>query len=161
MSTQLAFLVFSAVVVVAAWRVVTTPNIVRAALALMVVLGAMAPLFVLLAAEFVATIQVLVYVGAVVVLFLFGIMLTRSPMAALPTGSRYRIPGLVVAVALFAVLALSVRDAFGDQEIDVRSVGTTQAVGDTLLRTHVVAFEAASILLLAALIGSIVLARRD
>jgi NADH-quinone oxidoreductase subunit J len=159
--TQLAFLVFSAVVVVAAWRVVTSPNIVRSALALMVVLGGMAPLFVLLAAEFVATIQVLVYVGAVVVLFLFGIMLTRSPEVKLPTGSRLRVPGVLVGLSLFAVLALSIRDAFGNQEIDVRSVGTTREVGDTLLRTHVVAFEVASVLLLAALVGAIVLARRD
>ena len=90
---------------------------VRAALALVVVLAAIAPIFLMLAAEFVAVAQVLVYVGAVVVLFLFAIMVTRQPMGNSPDDAdhKHRWPGLLVAIALFAVLWAAIRDAFGDE----------------------------------------------
>lgn len=162
MPSQLAFAFFSIVVIAAAWRVVTSDNVVRAALALVLVLGGMAPIFIMLAAEFLATVQVLVYVGAVVILFLFGIMLTRSPMGRSDEHDyKHRWPGFLIAVVLFCTLWYAIRDAFGDEQVGTRSVGRTAAVGDVLLRDHVFAFEAVSVLLLAALIGAIVLARRD
>ncbi len=162
MATQIAFGVISILMIVAAWRVVTTENIVRAALALVVVLGAMAPLFILLAAEFVAVIQVLVYVGAVVILFLFGIMLTRSPMTTKEDHDHHRRwPGAMVAVTLFFVLWAAARDAFGSAEVAPKTIGRTSVVGDVLLRSNAIAFEAISVLLLAALIGAIVIARRE
>ena len=74
------FGVLAAVVVVSALRMVTTKNIVHAALYLVAVLAGLGALYVLLTAEFVATTQVLVYIGAVMVLFLFGIMLTKAPL---------------------------------------------------------------------------------
>ena len=74
------FGILAAVVVVSALRMVTTKNIVHAALYLVAVLAGLGALYVLLTAEFVATTQVLVYIGAVMVLFLFGIMLTKAPL---------------------------------------------------------------------------------
>lgn len=166
MGSQVAFLIFAAVTVYAAWRVVATNDVMRAALALVVVLGSMAPLFILLAAEFVAVIQVLVYIGAVIILFLFGIMLTRTPgpdAQALDSGLNHkrRWPVGVLTVALFLVLWFSIRDAFGDEEVEAQTVGTTRQVGQWLLTDYVIAFEAISVLLLAALVGAIVLARRE
>ena len=159
---EAAFTILSLLVIVAAWRVVTTQNVVRAALALVVVLAGMAPLFIMLAAEFVAVIQVLVYVGAVVVLFLFGIMLTRSPTdVPEDPDNRRRWPGLIVAVGLFGALWFSLTDAFGNTSVDPKRVSDTADVGSNLLRENVIAFEAVSVLLLAALIGAIVLARQD
>lgn len=162
MTSELPFAIFSMIVIVAAWRVVTTPNVVRAALALVIVLAGMAPLFILLAAEFVALIQVLVYVGSVIVLFLFGIMLTRSPTGRdHDHNNRRRWPALLIATVLFATLWYAIRDSFGGEEVVPRAIGRAAGVGDVMLRSNVVAFEAVSVLLLAALIGSIVLARRD
>lgn len=150
------------IAIVGAWRVVTSENIVRAALALVVVLAAMAPLFLLLAAELVAIVQVLVYVGAVVILFLFGIMLTRSPMERSGDyDNRRRFSGVVVAVILFAALWYAITDAFGNDVTDPSTIGRTAQVGDVLLRQNVIAFEAISVLLLAALVGAIALARRE
>jgi NADH-quinone oxidoreductase subunit J len=165
MPSQLAFAVFAIITVVAAWRVVTSPNVVRSALALVVVLAGMAPLFVMLAAEFLAVVQILVYVGAVVVLLLFGIMLTRSPSGGAPAGvvrpGLRRIPAAIAALALFVVLWTAIRDAFGDEPIGTPRIGRTADVGSVLLRSHVIPFEAISVLLLAALVGAVVLARRD
>ena len=76
---NVAFGIIAVVMVVAAIRVVTTKNVVHAALCLVVVLAGVAAQYILLAAEFVASTQVLVYIGAIIVLFLFGIMLTRAP----------------------------------------------------------------------------------
>jgi NADH-quinone oxidoreductase subunit J len=164
--SQVAFLLFAALTIYAAWRVVTANDVMRAALALVVVLGTMAPLFILLAAEFVAVVQVLVYVGAVIILFLFGIMLTRSPSGE--TGSaesdlnhKRRWPAALLTIGLFLALWFSIRDAFGDEKVKAESVGTTRVVGQSLLTDHVIAFEAISVLLLAALVGAIVLARRE
>jgi NADH-quinone oxidoreductase subunit J len=165
--SQVAFFFFAVVTLIAAWRVVSAKDIMRSALALVVVLGAMAPLFILLAAEFIAVVQLLVYVGAVVILFLFGIMLTRAPTQPNDVADRgsfdnaLRWPGAVISIVLFLVLWFAIRNSFGGQKIDVQSVGSTAVVGRSLLTDHVFAFEAVSVLLLVALVGAIVLARRE
>lgn len=163
MASTFAFLAFSAAVVVAAWRVVTSPNIIRAGLALVVVLAGLAPIYLMLAAEFVAVIQILVYVGAVVILFLFGIMLTRSPSKPEETEAKspQRWFALAVSTALFVLLAFAINDGGEGRVVNAKAVGTTEKVGDLLLRDFVIPFEVISVLLLAALIGAIVIARRD
>jgi NADH-quinone oxidoreductase subunit J len=169
--SQVAFGLFSIIVIVSAWRVVTSPNVVRAALALVVVLAGIAPIFLMLAAEFVAVAQILVYVGAVVVLFLFAIMVTRAPMTRAKSAgtllgsaevdNRHRWPGFVIGLALFLTLWAAIRDAFGDENVQSSSIGTTARVGDSLLRQHVIPFEVVSVLLLAVLVGAVALARHD
>jgi NADH-quinone oxidoreductase subunit J len=157
-----AFAIIALVVVGAALRVVTTRNIVHAALYLTVVLAGVAASYILLAAEFVGVTQVLVYIGAVIVLFLFGIMLTKAPLGVMDDiDSDERWQGLVVAIALAGVLTYALIDGFEDAELPGDQVQTTAEVSDSSFSTFLVPFEVVSVLLLAALIGAIVLARRD
>jgi NADH-quinone oxidoreductase subunit J len=151
----------------AAIGVVRTSNVVHAALFLVVVLAGAAGQYILLVAEFVAWVQVLIYIGAVVILFLFGIMLTRAPMRGeegqLDNDQRWA--GAVVALFVFGVLTALLVDAFGGDEIrfgdDLVAQGRAANVGSDLFRSFLVPFEVVSMLLLAALVGAVVLARRD
>ncbi len=161
------FGILAVVMVAAAFRLVTTQNVVRAALFLAIVLAGAAALYILLAAEFVAWVQVLVYIGAVIVLFLFGIMLTRAPMrkSAEYDNDQRPLAG-AVALLIFGVLAYLLADQFGGfgepaDKLRLVQPTATSAIADSIFRSYVVAFEAVSMLLLAALIGAIVLARRD
>jgi NADH-quinone oxidoreductase subunit J len=165
---NIAFAIIAVLMVFAAVRVVTTGKIVHAALWLVVVLAGIAAQYILLAAEFTAVVQVLVYIGAIVVLFLFGIMLTASRLGGDElVNRRMRPAAIVIAVSLFGVMAWSLWDYFADTELDLvgRSTAelgqTTAQVADTLFLTYLVPFEVVSVLLLAALTGAIVLARRD
>lgn len=156
-----AFAVIAAAMGLAAIGVVRSQNVVRAALYLIVVLAGAAAQFILLAAEFVGWVQVLIYIGAVAVLFLFGIMLTRAPMRGEPQDNDQRWPALVVATFILGVLIALVVDAFGASEISIDAPTTTAEVGDSIFRTFVVPFEVVSMLLLGALVGAVALARRD
>ena len=236
---NIAFGLIAVVMIVAAFRVVTTSNIVHAALWLVAVLSGVAALYILLIAEFTAMVQVLVYIGAIVVLFLFGIMLTRAPVdGGLQIDRRQAIMGGTVAVALFALLGFVLWDSFDDVEIDLDTAAAasadlisvvpagsdaaqaaedsytkaviepddvelgvarvralvdevdgevdveavsvdvmriqldpdavavidpsnTKSVSDSVFSDYIVPFEAISVLLLAALIGAIVLARKE
>lgn len=158
------FYLIAAVMIVAAIRVVTTNDVIHAALYLVVVLAGVAAQFILLGAEFVAVTQVLVYIGAVIVLFLFGIMLTRNEFGVIEAADhKNRFPAIVTAVLLLAVMAYAVIDFGGAKEIEVleASPTTVQQVSDSIFTTYIVAFEAISVLLLAALIGAIALARKE
>ena len=141
---QVAFWILAVAMGAAAIGVVRSSNIVHAALYLVVVLAGAAGQYILLVAEFVAWVQVLIYIGAVVILFLFGIMLTRAPMGGegrkLDNDQRWA--AAVVALFVFGVLTAMVVDAFGGKEIEFGN-------------------ELVSMLLLGALIGAVVLARRD
>ena len=116
---QVAFWILAIAMCAAAIGVVRTKNVVHAALFLVVVLAGAAAQYILLAAEFVAWVQVLIYIGAVVILFLFGIMLTRAPMGG--EGRRLdndqRWGAVVVALFVFGVLTAMLVDAFGGDEI--------------------------------------------
>jgi NADH-quinone oxidoreductase subunit J len=207
------FFLIAAGMVVGALRVVTTKNIVHAALWLVLVLAGAAAQYILLLAEFTAAVQVMVYIGAVVVLFLFGIMLTRAPLGdSLEVDKNQMVMGLAVAIPLLALLGFSLWDTWGDTEFDVEAAAgnqpaqidiptdaadvedsteeedsggaadaalevgatftegggsfavsgsNTKTVSDSIFRDYLIAFEAISVLLLAALIGAICLARRD
>jgi len=122
-----------------------------------------AGVYLLLAAPFVAFVQVIIYVGAIVVLLLFGIMLTRAPVGrrVLDNTLRARVGAFVVGAGVFLMLTVFLAGAFGDQRISNRAATATAALGESLFRNYVLPFEAVSVLLLAALIGAIVLARRD
>lgn len=156
------FGVIAAVMAISAVRVVTTRNIVHAALYLVLVLAGVAAQYVLLAAEFTAVVQVLVYIGAIIVLFLFGIMLTRAPIGRLTDlDNDQRWIGGTVALFLFGLMGSTLWDAFGSQKLALSEPQTTAQVGDAIFQTYVVPFEVISVLLTAALVGAIVLARRD
>ena len=159
---NVAFGIIAAAMIISAIRVVTAKNLVRAALYLVVVLAGVAAQYILLAAEFTAVVQVLIYIGAIVVLFLFGIMLTRAPIgeeADLDNDQR----GLaaVVALGLLGVLVYVLNDAFHRTHIRFAGPQLTRQVGDAIFSTYLLPFEVVSVVLLAALVGAIVLARRD
>lgn len=168
---QVIFAVVAVVMIYGAIRVVTTKNVVHAALWLMVVLGGVGINYVVLQAEFVAITQFLVYLGAILVLFLFGIMLTRAPRGESEDLDNNLKPiGAVVGLGLLALLAYGLIATFRDDKLDFRayggavggnSSGRTQAVADTLFSQYLLPFEVLSVLLLVALIGAIVLARKD
>ena len=161
-SENIVFLIISLVMVGGAVMVVTTRNVVHAALTLILTLAGAAALFLMLGAEFVAWTLVLVYIGAVVVLFLFGIMITRAPIGrdSVQLDHRRRWPAALVALSVFVVIVTSTSLAFEDTEI-AEGVVRTEGIGDVLFSRFVVPFEAVSLVLLAALVGGIVLARKD
>lgn len=159
----IALLLLGALTAVAGVGVVAARNVLHAALALVATLMGVAGIFILLGAEFVGLVQVLVYVGAVVVLFLFGIMLT----AARPVGTRpvvdnnQRWMAAAVAFGVFSVLAAGMWAAFHGQTLELKHAFPTTELGLALFTEWILPFEVVSILLLAALIGAIVLARKD
>ncbi|MEU5364870.1 NADH-quinone oxidoreductase subunit J [Streptomyces sp. NPDC005925] len=160
---EIAFLLVGLVTLGAAAVTVTTRRLVHAALWLVVALGGLAVEYLLLTAEFIAWVQVLIYVGSVVVLLLFGLMLTRAPIGHSPdadSGNRWT--ALTVAVAAGAALVWVVADAFRTTWIDLdgEPAGTTRVTGESLFQHWVLPFEALSVLLLAALVGAIVLSRK-
>jgi NADH-quinone oxidoreductase subunit J len=161
-AVEAIFLVLGLVAVGSALLVVTTRNLVHAALWLVVTLGSVAGIYLVLAAEFVAWVQVLIYVGAVVVLLLFALMLTRAPTGPQPDLTVARaLPAAVVAGLVGVLLCMTVYAGFRDVRIDLdaATVGTAEVTGETIFRIWVLPFEVLSVLLLAALVGAIVLSR--
>lgn len=156
------FLVIAFAMVVASLIMVTTRNVMHAALMLVGTLAGSAALFILLGAEFVAGVLVLVYIGAVIVLFLFGVMITRVGIGrSMSLDHDRKWPAAAIALGTFAVLAGSSVAFFGDDEIESVAAVRTSDIGTAIFDRFVVPFEVVSFVLLAALIGGIVLARRD
>lgn len=160
---NVSFAIIAGLMIFGALRVVTTNNIVHAALWLVVVLAGAAAQYILLAAEFVAVTQVLIYIGAIMVLFLFGIMLTRAQVGGeknLNNNNWYI--GLPVAGLLLVTILIALKDGFGDEKMPADAEPFTVAqVSDLIFGRYLFPFWALSFLLLAAVIGAIVLARRD
>ena len=184
----IGFGVIAVVMIISALRVVTTKNVVHAAMWLVLVLAGAAAQYVLLAAEFVAVTQVMVYIGAVVVLFLFGVMLTRARLGTDADLTRKNWYGAAfVGLVMVGLLSFSLVDTFQDAKVsddrqvtlspnlppdatpdeveaalDQPNVGSnTAAVSDALFSRYLVPFEVVSVMLTAALIGAIVIARKD
>ena len=149
-----------AVAVGAAGAVVTTRHIVRAGLWLVVALGAMAGLYLVLTAELVAWVQVLIYLGAVVVLLLFAVMLTRAPIGASTDLDRSRWPGVIIGGGTGLGLAALLVDAYRWSTVEMGAGAGAEAVGAAIFRTWILPFELLSVLLLAALVGAIVVSAR-
>ncbi|MDK1472952.1 NADH-quinone oxidoreductase subunit J [Streptomyces sp. 549] len=159
---EIVFLLVGAVTLGAAILAVTTRQLVHAALWLVVALGGIAVEYLLLTAEFIAWVQVLIYVGSVVVLLLFGLMLTKAPIGrSEDADSGNRPVALAVALAAAVTLVTVVVDAFRSTYLDLGTPqGDTATIGEALFRHWVLPFEALSVLLLAALVGAIVLSSR-
>jgi len=162
MGELVAFLVLAALTLVPAVVVVTSRNLVRAAMALIPSLLGVTGLFVLLQAEFVAGIQVLIYAGAIAVLILFVIMLTEGGTGlAVRQVNTQRWPGLAAAAGFVAALvAVLVRTPWPAGS-GTLPAGTTAAVGEAFLTEFVLAFEVSSLVLLVSLVGALVIARRE
>jgi NADH-quinone oxidoreductase subunit J len=162
---EYAFVVVALIGGLAAVAVVTARNVVHAALYLVVALASVGITFLLVGAEFVGWTQILIYVGAIVILFLFGLMLTKAPIGreTLDHLPQNRVIGAVVALLIFAGLAGLMLQVWpvGTTPASAQLTGSTAAVGEAMFRDYVLPFEVVSFLLLAALIGAIVLARKD
>ena len=186
---DVVFWILSVMAVVGALGVVMVPDLFRAALLLIVVFIAVAGFFILLSAEFLAVVQVLIYVGAIAILIIFAVMLTRDVQHGnLP--NRMQMPAAVLAALLFAALVAVAVDtqweflpAEQQERVDlVQTSAVTTLTGDVLteagitgpeeqaevqnagladllISDYVLPFEAVSLLLLAALIGALVLVR--
>jgi NADH-quinone oxidoreductase subunit J len=163
-SANWVFLLIALPTVFGAWKTVTSQNIVRAVLYLVVSLAGTAALFLMLGAEFVGWTVVLVYIGAVIILFLIGTMITRAPLgmnAQLTQGTNVTRPAALLSVVLFGVIAWATIDAFSNEMIEPFEPTPTADIADVIFTRYIIPFEVLSVVLLAALIGGIALARRD
>ena len=166
---SIAFFVFSLCVLGGALGVVTTRNLIHGALYLILSLFGVAGYFVLLAAPFLAAVQVLVYIGAISILIVFAVMLTRSMTHLREALNRQWWLSLIVGVLLFVFLTVGIilpvwgqGSAIADEPVS-ETVATTTDLGVALVdgNQYVLPFEVASLLLTAAMIGAIVIARDD
>ena len=164
------FWIFGVIAIVSALLCITRKNPVASALWLVVTLFALAGLFVLLDAQFIAVLQVLVYAGAIMVLFLFVIMLLNlgRPGPSDIKGPLGLLVAVVLAVAMLVLLrpvsSATVPDAVrlppGSVAALQQQQGMVGSVAGPLFETYLVPFEIASVLLLAAIVGAVVLAKR-
>jgi NADH-quinone oxidoreductase subunit J len=164
---NVGFGIIALMMVVAGVGVIAARNVVHAALSLVVVMAGAAANYVLLSAEFVAVTQVLVYIGAVMVLFLFGVMLTRAQVGKeAELNNKNAFVAAPVALLLFGVLAYVLLKGFSDDKIAATTGNGAQpqdtaAISDLIFKPYLLPFWALSFVLLAAVIGAIVLARKD
>src|SRR5205823_6873081 len=148
--------------IISAWKVGTTKNVVRAVLYLVVVLAGAGAQYLLLAQEFIFVVQVIVYIGAIVVLFLFGTMLTRAPIGRdVELDNDQKWLAALVSLFLLGILVAVLADAFGKHKIQFTTVQRTSDVANSIFSPYLIPFEVVSVLLLAALVGAVALARRD
>jgi len=160
-SADVLLVALGAVAVGAGFRVVRTPHLVRAGLWLVVTLGAVAGVYLVVAAELVAWVQILLYVGAVVVLLLFAVMLTRAPIGASADLDRPGWAGALVGGGAALGLGALLVDAYRWQKVPAPVPGTAEQLGSELFQHWVLPFEVLSVLLLAALVGAIVISRPE
>ena len=161
MSEQIAFWGLSAIAVLGALVAVRKRNLIHGVFALMIFLAALSGLFLLLLAEFIAAVQVLVYIGAVGILLLFAIMLTERVAGddGRRMTSRGWFWGLVVAVAVFVVLLLPAIQQLPSPEAAQTIKPSVVKLGENLMDPYVVTLEVLALLLTAALIGAVTAAQ--
>jgi NADH:ubiquinone oxidoreductase subunit 6 (subunit J) len=160
---SVAFWVAAVVSIAAAYLMVfRIRNLVRAALALTTVLAAVALLYALLGADFLAVAQLVVYAGAIMVLIMFAIFLTPGQVDVPGlVGAAQNAGALIVSAAVLIVSVLVILTTNWNIRAEPLNVSTTEAIGGLLLTRYVVPFEIASLLLTVALIGALVIARED
>jgi NADH-quinone oxidoreductase subunit J len=159
---DLVFYVFAFITIVSAFIVVFSKNIMYSAFSLMFTFFGVAGLYVLLQADFLAVTQILIYVGGILVLMLFGVMLTNKVInVEIKTGTVQTVPALVLVAIVAGTLAglfYSTWRSTGSSMITLPP--TTQTLGEMLMTGYLLPFEIASIVLLVALIGAAMTARR-
>ena len=159
-AADFVFWVFASVTVLSAAVVVLARSLIYSAFALLLTFFGVAGLYVLLGADFLAATQLLVYVGGILVLLLFGVMLThRITDLDLRSEKTQVAPGLIVAAGLFVIFSsVAVRTQW--PTVERPPAPTTEDIGRMFLGHYLLPFEAASILLLVALIGAAMIVRR-
>ena len=164
---QIIFLLTGVVILGSALMVVTTRNLLHAALWLVVTLFGVAVLYAILQANFLAVVQVVIYIGAIAILFIFAVMLTRRELMekGRQTRSSWWIPALLGIVILVGLVFLILSVPGVDRTATTLPAGldTVQALGTALVSpdAYVLPFEVASVLMLAALVGAVYVSTVD
>ena len=172
MADTVFFYIFAAIILGGAVLTITRRNVVHSAIFLITTLLGIAGLYLHLHAEFLAAVQVVLYVGGIMVLFLFVIMLVNLDEAVrLPQFNRQWWLALVAAVVMLAELSYGVYRGSEAFRFDARAasavqagagaLGNTQAVGNALYQNYMLPFEIASIMLLVAIVGAVVMAKKQ
>ena len=158
----LVFWLLASVTIVSAAGVAFSKNIVYSAFSLMGTFMGVAGLYVCLAADFVAVVQVLIYVGGILVLILFAVMLThRIADVRISNRTVGRWPSLAIVAIVGAIMARAVLHTTWQTKALGQPVPTTASIGNAFLSEYILPFELASVVLLAALIGAVVLSRKE
>ena len=158
MGINISFWIIAVVCVAAALAVVSLQNIFRAALALILCFLTVAGIYILLSAEFLAVVQILIYVGAISVIIILAIMMTREYQHGSPSG-KFRIPAFVVAILVLGVVLFAVLNTSWKISNTMPVQANTPALAEKLFGAggFVLPLEIAGVLLLAAVIGAIIL----
>ena len=159
---ELLFLGLIFVIICSAFWVVISPNLVHSAVSLLITLFGVAGLYVFLYADFLAATQVVIYVGGILVLIIFGVMLTNKiDKPVIVSDSSNKIIGLFVSGFIFSMLSIIVLQTPWDINLDnSQGPSTVKLIGHLILGKYLLPFELISVLLLAALTGSAMLARK-
>jgi NADH-quinone oxidoreductase subunit J len=158
---DIIFYVFAILTIVSAGLVVFSKNIVYSAFSLLVTFFSVAGIYVLLNADFIAITQLLIYVGGILVLLLFGVMLTTNVTNVdLNTQTLKAIPATIIAAVIAALLVSTVISTKWKTNETPPIENTVKGIGELLLTKYLLPFEIASIVLLVAIVGAAFLARR-
>ena len=161
LAPQIIFWVFAVLMLGSAVFVVHGKNLVRSAFALLATFFSVAVFYAMLGADFLAGAQVLIYVGGILTLILFGVMLTnRIYNLNLSTSTFQVVPGGLVSLAVFVLLTTVILRTTWSQTSIAEDGPTTETIGRSLMTEYVLPFEVASVLLLVALLGAAMLVRR-
>lgn len=159
---EIVFYFLAVAAIVSAIGCVTVPNVVHAALFLIVSLLAVAGFYILLSSEFLALTQVLIYGGAIATIILFGLMLTRGGAQLPVVGPGGQWPaGLVAAGAIMIGLLTAVLDSEWPRNADIVTLVSIEHIGHVLFKDWLLPFEVASVVLLIALIGAVVISSAE
>jgi NADH-quinone oxidoreductase subunit J len=160
---EVIFFLFAALAVGAAINVLIQKHVLYSALSLIVLLVSMSGLFILLEADFLAVINVIVYAGAIMVLFVFVIMLLNLP-ADEDGADRLRwlkFLGIPMALFLLFMILATLWNVGGETLIERQTAGTPEAIGRSLFTDYLLPFEVTSLLILIALMGAVVFAKKE
>jgi len=159
--TQIVFYCFAVVVIGSAAMVVFSRSLIRSAFALLFTFFGVAALYVFLGADFLAATQMVIYVGGILVLLLFGVMLTHKLYDLNLRGEAYQFrPALLVTLIVFGTLVFFMRRTQWFDGGPIADAPTTARIGELLMSDYILPFEVASILLLIALVGAAMIVRR-
>lgn len=161
---QILFIIFGVICVAGAVNLLVQRHPINSALSLVVVMSSLALIYLLLGAEFVAAIQVIVYAGAIMVLFVFVIMLLNAGEEERTRGSHIAlwvgIPGVLVLASLVGWIMINRSQQFGSVTISAGNFGATANIARLLFKDFLLPFEITSVLILIAIMGAVVLGRR-
>ena len=160
---DIVFYAFAFITIASAFVVVFSRNVVYSAFSLLFTFCGVAGLYVLLQADFLAVTQVLIYVGGILVLLLFGVMLTsRVINVELRTGTLHTAPALILVAIVAGTLSGLFYSTWSDRSQPAATLqSTTKAIGEMLLTSYLLPFEVASVILIVALIGAAWTARKS